>query len=295
MNYVRYLDGLFAQLACLWEVTARKPGNVHRFKDFEDTSYLDFVSSAAALVPILSGTPERSVGDTVFECVTATSVFSGKNTNLGIILLLAPLTKASTEPNYAANVAKVLDELTVGDAVMTYTAIQLANPGGLGEVKDHDVRKRPTITLREAMALAAHRDTIALQYTNGFREVFHDAAPTILHGIQRTGCIEGGIIHAHLHLMSRYPDTLIARKRGVAEAEQAAQRAQWVLDLGWPHSPDSRAEFADFDDWLRAEGNSRNPGTTADLIAAALFVLLRTDQLSPRPKDPWALPPSLLP
>ena len=39
--------GLCAQLACVLEATARKPGNVHRFADFDDVSYLDFVTAAA--------------------------------------------------------------------------------------------------------------------------------------------------------------------------------------------------------------------------------------------------------
>jgi triphosphoribosyl-dephospho-CoA synthase len=295
MNEPDYSLGINAQIACIWEATARKPGNVHRFKDFEDTTYLDFVVSAAAIVPVISVAPYHPIGATIAECVVFTLRRSRKNTNLGIVLLLAPLAKAEHHPDYLANVERVLAELTVEDAGYVYYAIRIARPGGLGEVEQEDVRAEPTVTLRQAMALAADRDSIALQYANGFQEVFRDAAPAILRGIERTGCVEGGIIQAHLHLMSRYPDTLIARKRGVAEAEESEQRAQWVLDLGWPHTPESRAEFAAFDDWLRAEGNKRNPGTTADLIAAALFVLLRQGRLSPRPDVPWALPPSLLP
>jgi triphosphoribosyl-dephospho-CoA synthase len=290
-----YLLGLHAHQACLWEATARKPGNVHRFRDFEDTTYLDFVSSAASIALQIGETPKQTVGEAIFSCVGFTRVVGGTNTNLGIILLLVPLAKANPNTDFEGTLEQVLAGLTVEDAEHTYEAIRQAQPGGLGQAQHQDVRDKPTVTLREAMALAAHRDTIALQYTNGFREVFHDAAPAILLGIERTSCVEGGIIHAHLHLMSRYPDTLIARKRGVAQAEESAQRAQWVLDLGWPHTPESRAELAAFDDWLRAEGNSRNPGTTADLIAAALFVLLRTGRLSPRPDVPWALPPPLLP
>jgi triphosphoribosyl-dephospho-CoA synthase len=295
MNRPDYTLGLDAQIACLWEVTARKPGNVHRFKDFEDTTYLDFTISAGIISGVIADAAHYPVGVTIADCLRYTVSRVGRNTNLGIVLLFAPLARAATAPNYQANVERVLSELTLADTECTYYAIRVSLIGGLGEVKEEDVYQQPTVPLREAMALAAHRDTIALQYTNGFREVFDDAAPAILVGIERTGSIEGGIIHAHLHLMSRYPDTLIARKRGVQEAEESAQLAQWVLDLGWPHSSEARTEFAALDGWLRAEGNSRNPGTTADLIAAALFVLLRQRKLGLPLRVPWAMPSALLP
>lgn len=294
MSQPDYLVSHCAQVACVWEVTARKPGNVHRFRDFDDVTYLDFVTSASVVAHFLAEAAHHPVGATIHSCARFTRSMVGTNTNLGIILLLVPLAKASSYPNYEAGVESVLAGLTVEDAAKTYDAIRVVKPGGLGQAKEQDVHNEPTLTLRQAMQLAAERDTIALQYANGFREVFHDAAPAILHGIHHTGCVEGGIVYAHLQLMSRYPDTLIARKRGTAEAEAAAQHAQWVLDLGWPHTGEGRQEIVALDAWLRAEGHSRNPGTTADLIAAALFVLLRRGQLNFRPEAPWALPPALI-
>jgi triphosphoribosyl-dephospho-CoA synthase len=88
--------------------------------------------------------------------------------------------------------------------------------------------------------------------------------------------------------MARCPDTLIARKRGAAEAAEAARRARAVLDAGWPHAEEGRAAFADLDGWLRAEGHSRNPGATADLIAACLFVLLHEGRIALPPQHPWS-------
>ncbi len=290
-----YLTGLSAQLACLWEVTARKPGNVHRFRDFEDTTFLDFAASAAAIAPHLAIAYEVPIGEVVYHCARNTLLTTGRNTNLGIILLLAPLAKAVFGPDSRREVERVLGELTVEDSRWVYDAIRRMNPGGLGKTDAEDVRDKPTLPLREAMALAAGRDSIARQYANGFHDIYEYAVPELLAGIDRTSSIEGGIIYVHLHLMSRIPDTLIARKRGPAEAREAADRARRVLDLGWPYTGESRQAIVSLDDWLRAEGNSRNPGTTADLIAAALFVLLRTGRLTPRPDVPWALPPSLLP
>ena len=124
------------------------------------------------------------------------------------------------------------------------------------------------------MALAADRDMVARQYANGFREVFDEGVPAFTLGLERTGCVEGGIIYAHLDLMSRFPDTLIARKCGVEVARGSAERARRVLGVGWPHTTEGRREIVALDEWLRADGRRRNPGTTADLIAASLFLWL---------------------
>ena len=80
--------GLAAQIACILEATARKPGNVHRFCDHDDTGYIDFLTSAAAIAPVLADASNRSIGATVLEAVQRTRQVARANTNLGIILLL---------------------------------------------------------------------------------------------------------------------------------------------------------------------------------------------------------------
>jgi len=283
----RDLIGLHAQTACIWEATARKPGNIHRFRDFDDANYVDFLVSAAAIAPILHASPDHSVGRTLLDAVRQTRNCVRSNTNLGILLLLAPLTKAAGGRNLREELPAVLDALTVEDAAAVFDAIRLANPGGLGRAPKQDVSAPPTLPLREVMALAADRDLIARQYANGFREVFDDGAPAVLAGIERTGSMEGAILYAHLHMMSRHPDTLIARKRGIGEAEESARRARAVLDAGWPDGPVAWTAFAEFDAWLRAEGRGRNPGATADLMAACLFVLLHERRITLPPPLPW--------
>jgi triphosphoribosyl-dephospho-CoA synthase len=279
--------GLYAQLACIWEATARKPGNVHRFCDHDDTGYVDFLTSAAAIAPVLAEAGTHSVGVTVLEAVRRTREVARANTNLGIVLLLAPLAKAESWPDGRAGVSAVLEALTTDDAALAYQAIVLAGAGGLGQAAEQDVRDVPSVSLREAMALAADRDTVARQYVTGFADVFDHGAPAILAGIERTGCLEGGIIHAYLHLMSLFPDTLIARKRGAEEAAESARCAAAVLGAGWPESSAGRAALVELDTWLRAVGHQRNPGTTADLIAASLFVLLRQSRLRLPLERPW--------
>lgn len=272
--------GLWAQLACIWEATARKPGNVHRHCDFEGLTYIDFVLSAAAIAPVLERAVGRRVGVTIREAVQATRQVVGTNTNLGMILLLAPLAAVPAEEPLRSGLAPILDALDVEDARQVYEAIRLAVPGGMGSVPEQDVHEQPTSSLRQVMTLAADRDLVARQYANGFVEVWEDGIPALLAGLERGRGLEEAIVFAHLTLMARHPDTLIARKRGAAEAEEAARRAHCVLEQGWPQTPAGDQACADLDAWLRAEGNQRNPGTTADLVAACLFVLLREGRLS---------------
>jgi triphosphoribosyl-dephospho-CoA synthase len=265
--------GLCTQLACIWEAMARKPGNVHRLRDFEDTSYLDFLVSAAAIAPVLEGAWSRPVGETILAAVQATQQVTRVNTNLGIILLLAPLASVVGKP-LRQGLPCVLDRLTVADALKTYEAIRLANPGGLGKVPEQDVGQEPTQTLREVMALAADRDLIALQYANGYAQVLDEAVPALQSSLAEGGGLEEAVIRCLLQLLSHHPDSLIVRKRGLAEAMEVRERAGKVLK--------GMLNRTAFDSWLREEGHSRNPGTTADLIAAALFVMLREGLLSPQ-------------
>src|SRR5262249_23562126 len=158
--------------------------------------------------------------------------------------------------------------LDVADSRAAYEAIRLANPGGLGRVADQDVHDEPTQGLREAMGLAADRDLIARQYANGLEQVFNEGVPALHQALQSGATLEGAILTCHLHLMARHPDSLITRKRGPDEAEEASRRARQVLDAGWEAGQGDWQLLERFDAWLREDGHNRNPGTTADLVAA---------------------------
>jgi triphosphoribosyl-dephospho-CoA synthase len=266
--------GLRAQVACVLEVTARKAGNVHRAHDFDDTHYADFLLSAAAIAAPLDRAREAGVGPAVLDAVEATRRVVASNTNLGIILLLAPLASVPDGVDLARGVEEVLAATTVADACCVYRAIRLAQPGGLGSAPEQDVAGEPTVTLIEAMRMATDRDLIARQYANGYAEVFAVALPSLSESLSASRPTETSIIKAHLTLLAHCPDSLIARKRGAVEAAEASRRAAEVLTAGWPDTAASRAAFEAFDAWLRAERNARNPGASADVIAAALFVAL---------------------
>jgi triphosphoribosyl-dephospho-CoA synthase len=279
--------GILAQAACLMEVTARKPGNVHRGCDFDDSHFLDFLLSAAAIAGPLDRTQEIGVGPAVREAVEVSRQLVATNTNLGMVLLLAPLAAVPDDQTLSAGIDGVLTATTVEDARHVYRAIRLARPGGLGTVADQDVSGEPTVTLCQAMQMAADRDLVARQYANRFHEVFHEALPALRSSLVAGRPLETAIVFAYLVLLAKHPDTLIARKRGWDEARAASQHASAVLAAGWPDDATGQARCAEFDAWLRADGHARNPGATADLIAAALFAALRDGTIAlPRPAGP---------
>lgn len=269
--------GLIAQAACLLEATARKPGNVHRFADFADATWLDFALSAGAIAGPLDRAAGRPLGATILEAVEATRAAVATNTNLGLILLLAPLAAVPPGAPLRSGVAAVLAATTVEDARLAYRAIRRAAPGGLGGAPEgQDVRVEPTVPLLEAMRLAAGRDLVARQYAIGFADVLDRFVPRLAADLARPGrSLEAAIVRAHLDLLAANPDTLIARKRGAATAREASDRAAGVVAAGWPDRPGSGRAFDRLDAWLRLDGHARNPGATADLVGAGLFVALR--------------------
>ncbi len=160
--------GQCATLACTWEVATPKPGNVHRGADFEDMTFLDFLTSAVAIGPALERAVETGLGQTVLAAVEATHQWVGTNTNLGTILLLAPLAKVPREQSLQAGIGDVLAQLNAEDAHQVYQAIRIANPGGLGQVAEMDVGQEAPPDLRAAMRVAADTDLVARQYANDY-------------------------------------------------------------------------------------------------------------------------------
>lgn len=275
--------GQLAQAACILEVSARKPGNVHPERGFADAHFLDFLLSAAVIGPALDQARTTGVGAAVLEAVEATRRVVATNTNLGMILLFAPMAAVPDDRDLRTGLETVLQATTIHDASLVYRAIRRAQPGGLGAAPDQDVADEPTVTLVDAMRLAASRDLVAYQYTHGYADVFELALPALRTTLVANP-LETAIVAAFLTVLARKPDSLIARKRGLVEAREAARRAAEVLDAGGPQSESGRSKLASLDDWLRAEGHSRNPGATADLIAAALFAALRDGTIGlPRP------------
>jgi triphosphoribosyl-dephospho-CoA synthase len=276
--------GQCATLACLLEATAPKVGNVHRGADFDDLTFNDFAVSAVAIGPAMETAAETGVGRAVLSAVNATRELVATNTNLGMALLIAPLAAVPRATLLTtATVHAILEKLAPVDCELVYEAIRLAQPGGMGQVKSMDIANAPPSSLLDAMRAAADRDLIARQYSADFSLVLDDLLPRLVAGAKYGWSLTDTIIHSHLALLAQHPDSLIHRKCGPEIANRASAIAGHVLECGGPGDEPYYEALADLDFWLRSDGNRRNPGTTADLIAAALFAGLRDGLLSP----PW--------
>ena len=266
-----------AQLACVLEASAEKPGNVTPSHDFDDTSFEDMLRSGIALGGELGRAGERGVGASVLAAVRASRDVADANTNLGIALLLAPLARAALSGGdgpLRERLGDVLRALTVDDARAAYAAIRLAGAGGLDEPVEHDVRDEPEVTLHEAMAAAAQRDTVAAEYVTDHAVTFELGLPVLAGALDDGLPPRDAIVELALRLLGAVPDTLIARKRGPEAAGRVTEGAREVLATGGVRTASGRTTLAAFDASLRRDGHALNPGTTADLVTAVLFVAL---------------------
>ena len=207
----------------------------------------------------------------------ATARWAPSNTNLGLVLRFAPLARAARTPGGAslhARLAATLAATTVADARDTYAAIRLAAPRGLGRAPDQDVAGTPTATLRDVMALAVERDAIAREYASDFRTTFELGAPALRAALADRLPWRDAVVEAYLTLLAAAPDSHIARKLGLPAAITVQQRGKSVLDTGGVRTAAGREAIAALDGELRDEANTLNPGATADLTAAAIYLVL---------------------
>jgi triphosphoribosyl-dephospho-CoA synthase len=258
--------------ACHGEIEALKPGNVHRFADGHRMTAKQFLDSAEISADALTD-PALRVGRRIRDAVAATREHIGTNTNLGILLLCAPLARASelSGPDLRRDTNRVLAALDREDARDVFAAIMLAQPGGLGTAEKHDVAEEPRVGLLEAMREAAHRDMIARQYVTGFADIFDTGIDAHERALARG---EGGMwptVFTYLGFLCRFPDSHVARKHGTGIAGKVRTEAE-VIHAQILAIKDGRKReelLLSFDTRLKAEGI--NPGTSADLTVATLF------------------------
>jgi triphosphoribosyl-dephospho-CoA synthase len=260
-------------------VSAPKPGNITPEHDFADTTYADMVRSAIALGPVFARrrARRRGVGELIADAVSATARVTTANTNLGIVLLFAPLVRAEAirlpGESLRSAAERVLGELDVDDATAAFAAIVQAHPGGLGEAPEHDVRAPPSVSLREAMAAAAHRDSIASEYASGYAIVFDTGLPLLGAALAGCGRTLDAIVSLHVGLLAAHPDTLIERKAGASAARAVTAAAREVRA--------GTRTLAELDASLRGPDHRLNPGTTADLVAGTLLAALLSEVALP--------------
>jgi triphosphoribosyl-dephospho-CoA synthase len=257
--------------ACRLDVETPKPGNVSVDSAGHGMTAAQFIASAEAAAGALF-TRGAGVGERILAAVERTREVAGCNTNLGIVLLCAPLATA-LEANpvdaaaWRAETERVLERLDIDDARAAYRAIALANPGGLGDAPEQSVRDEPSVDLRAAMTLAAGRDSIARQYATGFRDIFET-------GLAAAAPFESpttATLNVFLTFLATWPDSHIVRRQGVTMAQSVTREArlrhgEWQAAAASGTTPRLAAWDAD----LKARGI--NPGTSADLTVATLFV-----------------------
>lgn len=269
------------EAACRAEIEALKPGNVHVFADGHRMSAGQFLASARVSSGPLTD-PSLPVGERILEAVRATRREVGTNTNLGIVLLAAPLARAAEldGEDFRGVLGQVLDGLTVDDAAAAFAAIVHAAPAGLGSAEASDVRETARVGLTEAMREAAGRDRIARQYATCFLDVFETGLPALEEALARGECGMWPAVHAYMAFLAGFADSHLARKHGPEAAASVRDEAASVRNLlaAACGEADRLSLLMEFDVGLKARG--LNPGTSADLTVACLFVHQLRDQLA---------------
>jgi triphosphoribosyl-dephospho-CoA synthase len=258
--------------SCHDEIQALKPGNVHVFAPGHGMTTEHFLASAGAAAAPLTQ-PGLSVGKRIRAAVEASFAAAGLNTNLGILLLCAPLTAAAERgiPDLRFALAEILSRLDQSDASETFHAIARASPGGLGAAAQHDVHGPATSSLMAAMAEAASRDRIAFQYVSNFEDIFTTGFLCLAQARERQMNAPWTVVALYLGFLAKFPDTHIARKFGSETAEKVRMKAIDALTRfeARPKPEESFDDLLAFDTELKAAGY--NPGTSADLTVATLF------------------------
>ena len=266
------LAALFKE-ACLAELTALKPGNVHIFADGHGMLVQDFIKSAEVTSAVIAQ-PGIGVGQRILDAVNVTWEAVACNTNLGIVLLSAPLIQAAlfgSNTSLQARLNTVLNQLTVQDAVLSFQAIQRASPAGLGTTDKHDVNISPDVTLLAAMQAGAHRDMIAQQYANGYADILGFGIERYRQALAKWDKPAWAVTSLYLGLLATYEDSHVLRKYGAEAASnlcsQAKQYDQALLEQDNPKL--YQRQLMDWDAELKTNG--LNPGTSADLTVATLL------------------------
>jgi len=271
------------QTACIDELQALKPGNVHIFADGHRMVLDDFLQSAeSSALPISQS--EISVGERIFNAVKATHLRVGQNTNLGIVLLCAPIIHSALQINLQAYDAaqkldalksalnNTLNQLNIADAEFTAKAIVLANPAGLSTTQEHDVHEMPKVGLLEMMRYAQDEDRIAWQYAYGFEDIFSLGIQSYQAAMTQWENVTWATSWVYLNFLCAFLDTHVLRKHGL-HAAQVLQNAAKSMRSQWleaTHPRFIKKQLLVWDSSLKLNGI--NPGTSADLTVATLLI-----------------------
>lgn len=282
--------GVYYVEACELDVKAFKPGNVSERRAGHGLRARDFIASARASRTAMTAA-DVGLGERIYRSIAATQDTVGTNTNLGIVLLCAPLIQAAFDTRASSlreAVRRVLDATTIADADYVNQAILIASPAGLGRRDTADVREPARLSLRASMSLAADVDLIAAQYACGFNELFDVALPHFVNALQHSQDTPWALTDLYLYLLARFEDSHVARKHGVAMAREVQALARSTFD-DFVHvdSKDLALERLDKAD-IQFKASGINPGTSADFCVASVLLhrlLGQPAQLTENPRS----------
>jgi triphosphoribosyl-dephospho-CoA synthase len=267
--------------ACELELQAFKPGNVSVYADGHDMTVADFrVSADVSAAPLCN--PGYSLGEKIFYAVKATREAVGCNTNLGIVLLAAPLIQAAFQLSGSSlrqSLANVLSATTVEDADWVFRAIALASPGGLGEANEQDVHTAATVTLQVAMGMAADKDRIAYQYLTNYEDIFDFALLTYYNGKNMWQSESWAGVAVYAALLSKFPDSHVERKYGGQYSGMIKLAMTQLSQKLTTENPEQLIpSLLQLDQAFKSK--RINPGTTADMTVATLLTALLQEGLT---------------
>jgi triphosphoribosyl-dephospho-CoA synthase len=281
-----------AQAACILEASVDKPGNVGPTHDFEDTRYEDFVLSGIAIgkavrkaveFGMLYKEGESGIGGLIRTAVEDSNKgHKGKNTNLGMAMLIIPLSASCgvsiknntyTLKDLRRGISTIMEGSTPKDTIDLYDAIHISD-AEVGRSERFDVKDPESKKRVEEKGLNLHNifelskwDTIAEELVTGMSITFTTGYPSIKDEFEKTGNLRGSVLRCFFEILAKVPDTLIERKNDRGVAVEVSNEAKAILEKGLPAK-----DVAAFDSKLRCDGNRYNPGTTADLTAVSLMV-----------------------
>ena len=263
--------------ACMAELQALKPGNVHIFSDGHGMTIHDFIKSAEASAAVIAQ-PNLSIGERIYYAVEATQKAVGLNTNLGVILLCAPLIHAALNGDstltLSQNLTHTLSQLNVQDAVLAAKAIVIANPAGLGKTAQHDVNETPNVSLLALMCFSADKDRIAWQYAHSYQDIFEFGLQRYNQSMISWQNPAWAATALYLGFLARNLDTHIVRKYDKTLAADVMTEAQgFEANFLAAENPKLvQKKLLDWDTSLKKR--NINPGTSADLTVASLLTAL---------------------
>ena len=286
-----------AQLSAVLEVISPKPGNVNPMHEFHDTRFEDFIIGAIAIAPTIRNSAingyyagvgrirlsDIGIGKNIRLAVKdVMNSHSGGNTHLGIAMLLVPMASSAgiaiaegklTRDKLRDGIMKVIAHTTVDDSLEFYRAIEISGTKALGKLN------KPRVPFYRLMEISAKKDRNAEELSNGMQIILNLGLSKIEEFLNKTGSLRDSITMTYLEILSRYPDTFIARKMGIETARMISKRAKLILESGGILNENGIKEIEEFDSELRKYGNKLNPGTTADMVTASLFAYLLLETL----------------